>query len=83
MISTRFTSGRNSQTLADEAQRAGATVALSRGDDPADVERRVAEIATHQRNPETYARDTVSEMQGRRMEREMESEQPDARFRVL
>jgi len=63
--------------------RAYASVALSRGDDPAEVQRRVAEIATHQRNPDTYARDTVSEMQGRKMEREMESEQPDAKFRVL
>ncbi len=63
--------------------RVYASVALSRGDDPAEVERCVAEIATHQRDPDTYARDTVSEMQGRRMEREIESEQPGARFRVL
>ena len=42
--------------------RAYASVALGRGDNLAEVQQRVAELSTHQRNPESNARRTISEM---------------------
>jgi hypothetical protein len=41
--------------------RAYASVALGRGDNLAEVQQRVAELSTHQRNPKSYARRTVSD----------------------
>ena len=42
--------------------RAYASVALGRGDDPETIRHQVAELLTHQRDPEAYAEATVSEM---------------------
>jgi hypothetical protein len=42
--------------------RAYGSVALGRGDKPTDIEQKVAQLATHQPHPETYARQTIAEM---------------------
>ena len=50
--------------------RAYASVALSRGDNPADVRERIARLATHQPNPISYAETTIAEMQARSVQLE-------------
>ena len=59
--------------------RAYASIALGRGDNPAEVQQRVAQLSTHQRSPESFARHTVSEMQRKPAQRASEPEQPDRR----
>jgi hypothetical protein len=52
--------------------RAYASVALSRGDKPADVQDRIAALATHQPNPISYAKATITEMRARNAPRELD-----------
>ena len=61
--------------------RAYASVALSRGDEPTEIEQRVAQLATHQPHPETYAEKIKAEMKSEKKQIVMETEQPEGGYR--
>jgi hypothetical protein len=63
--------------------RAYAAIALERGDPPAEIEKKITQIATHQPHPSGYARQTIAEMKTTTRGMELEAEQPGGGSRVL
>jgi hypothetical protein len=57
-------------------------VALSRGDNPIEIEQKLVQLATHQPHPETYAKQTIAEMKSEKKQIVMETERPTGEFRA-
>ncbi len=62
--------------------RAYASIALSRGDKPAEIERKVILLATHQPHRESYARQTLAEMKSEKLTIRTEIEQAAGESRI-
>lgn len=62
--------------------RAYVSVALGRGDKLIEIEQKVAQLATHQPHPATYARQTIAEMKSEKQTIAIETEQPGEDSRV-